>query len=95
MAHLNLRSLPFQQQEGRHAEKVIYLAELHERGGYVAGQEAVVDLALHDDTLAKLNESGISFSGLLTAPAGKYRLRVAMEEAGGKRMAETQTVEIR
>jgi len=57
---------------------------LDDRGVPVTGTEGAIDLALKDESMARLKNDGINASMTLGALPGHYRVRVVVEEAGGK-----------
>lgn len=90
MALLYLRS------QGRNLDKLSLVTSLFDGAGkYVTGEIGLVDMALGDDTLEALRRRGLNATMVLQAPAGHYRLRVVIEDAGsGKMFATTRPTSI-
>jgi hypothetical protein len=53
-----------------------------------------MDLALKDDSLARLTGSGVNAGLKLAAPPGAYKLRVVVEDADGRMASQDRNVEI-
>jgi VWFA-related protein len=93
--HVDLTKLQFTESEGRHRQKLEFIgALLDAHGDMVAAKEGAMDLALKEETLARLTASGINATLTLNAPPGPYRVRVVVQEGGGRMAALNQTVEI-
>jgi hypothetical protein len=60
----------------------------------VAAKEGEMDLALKDDSLARLTGSGVNAGLKLAAPPGAYKLRVVVEDADGRMASQDRNVEI-
>ena len=95
LIHVDLRQLKFSASGERHIQKLMFIGELLDAGGkIVAAKEGAMDLALKDDTLARLTASGVNAGLTFAAPAGPYRVRVVVQDAEGKMAAQNQTVEM-
>ncbi|MGO9261065.1 MAG: VWA domain-containing protein [Bryobacteraceae bacterium] len=93
--HVDLAKLPFTARNGRQIQKLAFIGALMDaRGNLVAAKEGAMDLALKAETFARLTASGVNAALTLSAPPGPYRVRVVVEEAGGRMAALNQTVEI-
>jgi len=57
------------------------------QGNYLVGREAVIDLALKAETLARLAPTGLYQHLTLEAPSGSYRLRAVLQEQAQGQMA--------
>jgi hypothetical protein len=57
---------------------------LDSKGKMVPGERSTVDLALKPDTLARAKEHGFRVVSQIDLPPGRYQLRVAAAESGGK-----------
>jgi VWFA-related protein len=88
--------LQFDNSHGRHTQQIVFLTTLLDtNGGFVTGQESIMELALTDERLASLRK-GFKVVGTLTAPAGNYQLRTVVRESGtGRLAASTAPVELR
>lgn len=80
--HVNIRKLPFKEENGRRVELLTFVAALFDNDGkMIAGKEGQMQFALKPDSFKRFCESGINGDVSLIAPAGAYRLRVVVEEA--------------
>ena len=92
--HIDLDKLPVEQRQGRHVEKLTFIAALYDKDGtFITGKSAEMDLALKDETFARFSKSGISGTLDLPASPGSYRLR-AMVEEGVQRTSTLATREV-
>ena len=92
---LHLAKLKFTGREGRQIQKLTFIGALMDaRGNVVTAKDGAMDLALKEDSLARLTGSGVNATLTLSAPAGPYRIRVVVQEADGGMTALNQTVEI-
>jgi VWFA-related protein len=93
---LDISGLRFGDTHGRHTQQIVFLtALLDANGGFVTGQESIMELALTDERLASLRK-GLRIVGTLTAPAGNYQLRSVVREAlTGRMAASAASVELR
>jgi VWFA-related protein len=80
--HIDIQRLPFEQQNDRHVQKLIFVAALFDSGGnFVTGKQADMELALKPESFDRLSGSGINGVMQLEVPAGRYRLRVVVQES--------------
>jgi hypothetical protein len=93
--HVDLAPLKFARRDDRHVQKLSFIGELLDASGkMVAAKEGAMDLALKDDTLARLTASGVNAGLTFAAPPGPYKIRVVVEDADGKMAALNQAVEV-
>lgn len=93
--HVDIRPLQFAKRDGRRVQKLTFIgAMLNRDGDIVSAKEGEIDFALKDNTLAELSAEGVNAWLSLPAPAGRYRLRVVVQDADGKLAALNQSVEI-
>jgi hypothetical protein len=88
--------LQFTTYNGRHMQQIVFLLILLDaNGSFVTGKEAIMDLALTDEKLASLRQSGLKAVATLNAPAGTYRARTIVREGmKGGLGASTTAVEL-
>jgi len=88
--HLDLQNVSFRAEGDRRVQQVEFVAALFSPdGGWVAGTETVMDLALKPETFAQLSKTGITGEMSLEAPPGAYRLRIVVREAMDGKMSAT------
>lgn len=93
--HVDLAKLQFAARDGRSIQKLQFIGALmNAQGEMVAAKEGAMDLALKAESLARLTASGINATLAFSAPPGPYRVRVVVQEAGGKMAALNQAVEL-
>ena len=86
--HMDVRKLPFQHRADRSVEKLRMVTALFDqKGEFLYGVEAVIDLALKDATRKRIFQQGLDQSLTLRAPAGSYNLREVIQEAVQGRIA--------
>jgi VWFA-related protein len=93
---VDVRQLSFGHREDRSTQKLTFIVALFDgRGRFVTGKEGELALALKPSTLEQMDQTGLTATFTLLAPAGSYRLRcVTQESVGGKVAAKSQPVEI-
>jgi hypothetical protein len=91
------KSLPFQRRGDRNVQNLRFILALFDtQGKFLGGLDSAMNLALKDDTLARLSEKGLEQGLSLQAPPGSYKLRLVLEELMNGRMAAlSRPVEIR
>ncbi len=96
-ALLDVKQLNFQKTEDRRTQKLVVIAALLDpSGGFVTGRQAEAQLALKDSSYEALAQAGLAVALSLHAAAGRYTLRVVVQEAlTGKMTAENRKVELR
>ena len=94
--HLDARELAFQNDHGKHVDKVNLITALFGNDGkFITGELGVVNMALSNQSLDSLTQRGLNATIVLQAPEGNYRLRVVIEdEASGKIFATTRVAQI-
>jgi VWFA-related protein len=93
--HVDLSNLRFADRDDRHLQKLTFVGELVDASGkMIAAKEGAMELALKDDTLARLRATGVNATMGLNAPPGGYMVRVVVQDAEGKMAAQNQTVMI-
>ena len=80
--------------DGRRRKLTFIGALMDANGNLVAAKEGAMDLALKQETLARMQASGVNAALTLSAPPGPYRVRVVVQDAEGKMAALNQKLEI-
>ncbi len=90
--HVDIHGLPFKKENGRHAERLIFITALFDaQNNFLSGVEGMMEMNLTDGTLTMLSSSGASAMVTLQAPPGNYRLRQVVQEAITGRIAAFNT----
>lgn len=93
--HVDARKTRFEQQEGRYAQKLRFIAVLSDpKGTYVSGKEAEMGMALQPSTYRRLMKTGITGAMSFQVLPGLYRLRILLMDETGKITAETRRINI-
>jgi len=93
--HVDLAKLKFTENSGRQTQKLAFIGVLTDpNGNLAAAKEGAMELALKPENLARMQASGVNAVLTLSAPPGLYRIRVVVQESGGKMAALNQKVEI-
>jgi VWFA-related protein len=86
--HLDVGTLRFRKVEERNNDTVTVVAGLFDAdGNYISGIQRVVDLKLRDQTLERLQKSGIVFKETFNTAPGRYVVRIVVRDSEGKTMA--------
>ena len=84
---VDARQLRFLKKSGRSMQELTFVAVLENAAGeYVAGKEAVMDLALTAPKLASMQATGIKAVMSFAAAPGDYWVRTVVREAGANRI---------
>ena len=95
LIHVDISPLKFAQRGDRHVQRLSFVGVLLDGSGkMLVAKEGAMDLALKDETLAKLTASGMNAGLTFPAPPGTYRVRVVVQEAEGRMAAQNFPVEI-
>jgi VWFA-related protein len=94
---VNMSALDYTEGAERHGQQIVFLMTLLDaQGAFVAGKEAVMDLALSDQRLESMKQDGLKGIVTLAAPPGAYRVRAIVREGmKGKLSAWTVPVELK
>ena len=86
--HMDVGTLQFRKAGDRNNDTLTVVAGLFDaNGNYVSGIERVMDLKLRDQTLEKLQKSGIAFKETFHVGPGSYIVRLVVRDGEGKTMA--------
>ncbi len=96
-AHVDLAKLKLEERDGRRRQHLTFIAALLDPGGgYLAGKQGEIDLALTESNFRNLGATGIDITLDLEARPGKYVARgVVQESVTGKMTASNTSIEIR
>jgi len=94
---VDVNALRFAVFNARHMQQIVFLmALLDPNGGFVSGEESIMDLALSDEKLASFKKTGLTTIATLNAHAGIFQVRTIVREGmKGDLTAVTTPVEIR
>ena len=96
VANVDISKLNFGKQKDRRTQKIRFVtALLDAQGAIVSAKEAVMDLALKEDTYNRFAKSGINAKLTLQVAPGVYKLREVVEEIEGKMACSTNPIEVR
>jgi hypothetical protein len=93
--HVRIGQLKFAGHDDRHVRKLTFIGELVDANGrMIAAKEGAMDLALKDETQARLNAGGVNAGLTFAAPQSPYTIRVVVQDADGRMASQNRTVEI-
>ena len=88
LARLSVKNLRFRKADGRNNDNLTVLSGVFDRNGnYITGVRKVVELRLHDATLEKLLDSGITVRSNFDVAPGSYVIRLVVRDSEGQTMA--------
>jgi hypothetical protein len=92
--HVDLKPLSFEKKNDRELQRLDFVLALFDtQGNFVTGKRGEMDFALKEESLARLEATGVNATLSLQPPAGSYRLRTVTQEAlSGKIAASSQLV---
>jgi hypothetical protein len=92
---VDVKSLQFMKAQGRHVQQIAFVVVLlGSDGGFVAGKESIMDLALTDEKLASLRHTGLTAVATLDTRPGVFQVRALVREGMKGRLA-AQTMPVR
>jgi VWFA-related protein len=88
LARLNVKNLRFHKADGRNYDDLTIVSGVFDRNGnYVTGTRKVVEMRLHDATLEKVLNSGITVRTNFDVAPGSYVIRMVVRDSEGQTMA--------
>jgi hypothetical protein len=82
--HMNAIKLPYQIQEDRKVERLIFITALFdEQNRFITGVQGVMDLRLKSETFDLLADKGLNAKLSVRIDPGNYRVRQVIQEVGG------------
>jgi hypothetical protein len=85
---VDVRQLRFLKKSGRSLQELTFVMVLENAAGeYLAGKQAVMDLALSPAKLASMQATGVKAVMNFAGAPGKYSIRAVVREAGQNRIA--------
>lgn len=96
VAHVDVRSIQFRKEGERNLDSFTLVAALFDNdGNFVKGNQSTAILRLGDDSLKRIEQTGMYLRVNLDAPAGSYLMRVVVRESeDGRIAADNSSVEI-
>ncbi|MDO8836606.1 MAG: hypothetical protein Q7V01_13475, partial [Vicinamibacterales bacterium] len=80
-----VQSLAFAPKDGKYTTKIeVSAIAVDPQGKVRGGMRDTVDLSLRPETYERVQQAGFRIQSRLEVPPGRYQLRVAVREAGGK-----------
>jgi VWFA-related protein len=82
LTHLDVGRMQFQKADGRNKSELIIVAALFDRNGnYITGNQKVLDMRLRDETLQRLNHTGVTVKSSFDVKPGAYVVRLVVRDA--------------
>jgi VWFA-related protein len=82
VTHVDVTRMQFLKADGRNKDELIIVAALFDRNGnYITGNQKVLDMRLRDETLQKLNHTGVTVKTSFDVKPGAYVVRLVVRDA--------------
>jgi VWFA-related protein len=96
LTSLDLHELRFRREEDRNLDNLTFVTVVFDRDGHlITGQQKSVQLRMHDVTLEKYRQTGITMRTTFDVKPGTYLLRAVVRDSeGGQISSLNRTVEI-
>ncbi len=95
MLHVDIKTLQFAMQNGRHLQKLTLVAAMFDSAGkMVSGKEGLMELALTEAKYNSFLGNGVNLTLNLEAPSGTYRLSTVAQDAAGKVAGSLNAIQI-
>lgn len=81
LTHVDIGRIQFQKADGRNKNELIIVAALFDRNGnYITGNQKTLDMRLRDETLKKLNHTGVTIKSSFDVKPGAYVVRLVVRD---------------
>jgi hypothetical protein len=88
VARVETRGLRFRKAEDRNRDKIIVATAIFdENGNLLTGLEKILELQLKDETLQRMNKTGISVKSSFDLQPGTFLVRIVVRDSEGTQMA--------
>jgi VWFA-related protein len=95
LVHVDVKKIHFQKAEGRNNNNLTIAAALFDRnGGFVTGNEKVLEMHLKDETLEHKVQSGVTLKTSFDVKPGSYLVRLVVRDNEGLLSAQNGAIEI-
>jgi VWFA-related protein len=96
LTHVDIARMQFQKAEGRNKNELIIVAALFDRNGnFITGTKKTLDMRLRDDTLQRLNHTGITVKTNFDVKPGAYVVRLVVRDTDAAHLsAENGVIDI-
>ena len=82
LTHVDVGRMQFQKADGRNKSELIIVAALFDRNGnYITGNQKTLDMRLRDETLKRLNHTGVTVKSSFDVKPGAYVVRLVVRDA--------------
>lgn len=88
VAHVDTRGMKFRKAEERNRDKLTVATVIFdENGNVLTGLEKMVEMKLRDETLERMNKTGISVKSSFDLQPGTFLVRIVVRDSEGTQMA--------
>lgn len=90
LTHVDIGRIQFQKAGGRNKNELTIVAALFDRNGnYITGNQKVLDMRLRDETLQRLNHTGVTVKSSFDVKPGAYVVRLVVRDANTASLSAT------
>jgi hypothetical protein len=96
LTSIDLRPLQFRKEADRNVDKLTFVTAVFDQDGHeVSAQEKAVDFRMHDSTLERYRQTGITMKTNFDVSPGTYQVRSVVRDSDSGQIAGlNRTVEI-
>ena len=93
LTHLDVGRMQFQKADGRNKGELIIVAALFDRNGnYITGNQKILDMRLRDETLQRLNHTGVTVKSSFDVKPGAYVVRLVVRDSNSASLSSANGV---
>jgi len=88
VTHLGIKELKFRKAQDRNNDKLTFSTVIFdENGNLLTGEDKIIDLRLKDETLERVNKTGIGVKSSFDLQPGTFLVRIVVRDSEGAQMA--------
>jgi VWFA-related protein len=88
VTHLGIKELKFRRAQGRNNDKLTFSTVIFdENGNLLTGEDKIIDLRLKDETLERVNKTGLGVKSSFDLQPGTFLVRIVVRDSEGAQMA--------
>jgi len=88
LTHVDLNAIRFRKDAGRSRDNLTFATAIFdENGNFITGGEKIIEMRLLDQTLTRLNHTGLTVKSSFDVKPGTYMVRMVVRDGEGSQMA--------
>jgi hypothetical protein len=88
LTHVDVNAIRFRKDAGRSRDNLTFATAIFdENGNFITGGEKIIEMRLLDQTLTRLNHTGLTVKSSFDVKPGTYMVRMVVSDGEGSQMA--------